>query len=222
VSDVNASNFGVAFSAQDSYGDNIVGVDYIIIKVYYTESSGTDADSERGLYMTGYSTSTSERGLYLQGSLTSNSTRGLYIEGFVDTLYSRESSASLRADDSNLSTMFSEQDYTDVATDDDTFVNLEGIAQYFQLLFKEPNGNENNTDDFKITWKGKSSLAPSSSAVYLQIYNRTAESWTTLVSNSSANANTEFTLEDTVSTNLSDYYDTNYIISVRVYQDGVV
>jgi hypothetical protein len=118
--------------------------------------------------------------------------------------------------------MFSEQDYTDVATDDDTFVDLEGIAQYFQLLFKELNGNENDTDDFKITWKGKSSLAPSSSAVYLQIYNRTTESWTTLLSNSSANANTEFTLEDTVSTGLSDYYDENYIISVRVYQDGVV
>ncbi len=191
------------------------------IEVTYTES-GTSANAERGLYIAGYSTSNSTRGLYLQGYLTSDSTRGLYIEGFVDTLYSRESSASLKAGDSNLSTMFSEQDYTDVATDDDTFVDLEGTAQYFQLLFKEPNGNENNTDVFTVTWKGKSTLAPSSSAVYLQIYNRTTESWTTLVSNSSASANVEFTLEDTVSTDLSDYYDTNYIISVRVYQDGVV
>jgi hypothetical protein len=220
--DINDIDFGVVFSGttySDPFGQ-IISVDHIQIKVYYTESSGTEANSERGLYIEGYDTNNSERGLYSQGYLTNNSERNIYLEGFVDSLYSRGSDGTLGTDDSNLTTTFSTQDYTDVGTDNDTYVDLEGIEQYFQFLFKEPNAN--NTDDFRITWKGKSSLAPSSSTVYLQIYNRNTTSWTTIASNNTANANTKFTLTYDVTTSLSDYYDANYVISARVYQDGVV
>lgn len=135
------------------------------------------------------------------------------------TTYSRESASSLGSDDTSLATVFSEADYTTVGTDDDNYVNLEGIQEYFQFLFKEK--HTNNTDNFRITWKGKSTLAPSISTVYLQIYNRTTSTWTTLASNNTASANTKFTLESTISSNLSDYYDSNYVISARVYQDVI-
>ena len=106
-----------------------------------------------------------------------------------------------------------------MATDDNNYVDLKGTAQYMKLLFKEYNENESSEQKFDITWKGKSSLAPSSSPVYLQVYNRTTEFWEDLDSDDSSSANTKFTLTGTKSTNLSDYYDDNYVISVRVYQE---
>lgn len=197
--DVNSSGFGCFLRGNVPAGQTIY-IDHIQMKVYYTPGT--------------------IRGLYIKGKDTGYSVRGLYLEGFAGTTYSRESSSSLGSDDTTLATVFSEADYTTVGTDDDNYVNLEGIQEYFQFLFKEK--HTNNTDNFKITWKGKSTLAPSVSTVYLQIYNRTTSTWTTLTSNNTASANTKFTLESTISSNLSDYYDSNYIISARVYQDVVV
>ena len=211
---------GIEVGVEGYGGDyNTIEIDHIQIKVYYTES-GTDASSERGLYTKGKNTGSSERGLYTKGYLTGNSERGMYLEGYVSSLYSKESSASLKTNDTNLANAFTQQEYTDVATDNDTYVDLIGTYEYFQFLFKEP--NDNSTDDFRITWKGKSTVAPSSYPVYLQIYNRTTSSWTNLTSNSTASANTKFTLTYDVTTGMSDYYDANHVISARVYQDVVV
>jgi len=196
-------------------------VDNIQIKVYYTESSGTEADSERGLYLSGKVAESSERGLYLQGEITTDSERGLYLEGYASDLFTRESASDLESDDANLTTAFSEQEYTDVATDDDDFVDLEGGGAYQKFLFKRYNENSNNTDNFIITWKGKTTLAPSGSSVYLQIYNRDTTSWETIDTESSANANTEFTLSGIKTTSLSDYYDEDYVVNCRVYQEIV-
>lgn len=220
-SDINNSNFGIAFSV-DGCDDPSLEVDHIQIKVYYTESSGTEANSERGLYLQGYSTGNSQRGLYTQGYLTNSSERGLYIEGFISDLYSRESASDLESDDTALATSFSEQDYTDVESDDNVYVDLNGTARYMKFLFKEYNENESSEQKFTITWRGKSSLAPSSATVYLQVYNRTSGQWETLDSDSSSPANVKFTLEGSKATNLSNYYDEHYVISVRVYQDVVV
>lgn len=182
--------------------------------------SGTDASSERGLYTKGKNTGSSERGLYTKGYLASSSERNLYLEGDISPLYSKESSSSLKTNDTNLANIFTQQEYTDVTTDNDTYVDLVGTHEYFQFLFKEPNNN--STDDFRITWKGKSTVAPSSHTVYLQIYNRTTSTWTNLTSNNSASANTKFTLTYDVTTGMSDYYDANHVISARIYQDVVV
>lgn len=233
--------------SDDSNGEigNNEYVDHIQMKVYYTE--GTEANSERKLYAQGRLTGNSEkklytrgfntgnsnrplyaqgtlegsreRGLYLRGYLTDTSNRVLYIEGYAGDYYSKGSTTDLESDDTPLETQFSEQDYTTVRTDDDNYVDLQGTAQYMKFLFKELNENETNEQKFTITWRGKSSLAPSSAAVYLQVYNRTSGQWETLDSDSTTSANTKFTLTGTKSTNLSGYYDSNYVISVRVYQD---
>ena len=241
------SNFRIKLQINATIGDGyFINVDHIRIKVYYTEG-GTEANSERKLYTQGRLTGnsekklytqgfnvgnsnrplyaqgtlegSSERGLYLQGCLTNNSERTLYIEGYAGDYYSKESSSDLETNDTPLTTQFSEQEYTTVRTDDDNYVDLQGTAQYMKFLFKELNENETNEQKFNITWRGKSSLAPSSATVYLQVYNRTSGQWETLDSNSSSPANTKFTLTGTKSTNLSGYYDSNYVISVRVYQD---
>jgi len=247
ASDINDSDFGVCVQPviRPTGADVTAYVDHIQMKVYYTE--GTEANSERKLYTQGRLTGnsekklytqgfnvgnsnrplyaqgtlegSSERGLYLQGCLTNNSGRTLYIEGYAGDYYSKESSSDLETNDTPLTTQFSEQEYTTVRTDDDNYVDLQGTAQYMKFLFKELNENETNEQKFNIIWRGKSSLAPSSATVYLQVYNRTSGLWETLDSDSTTSANTKFTLTGTKSTNLSGYYDSNYVISVRVYQD---
>ncbi len=183
----------------------------------YLSGKGS-GNSERGLYLTGVDSSFGERGLYLSGKDTSYSDVSLYLEGSVASIYSRENSDTLGTDDTLLSTVFIEQDYTDVADDDDTNVDLLGTEQYNIFLFKVH--NENNTEEpFVITWKGLSTLASSDSDILLQIYNRTTDEWETIDTESSANANTEFTLSAGISTSLSDYYDNDYLISCRVYQE---
>jgi hypothetical protein len=182
--------------------------------------SGCDtSNSGRGLYISGFDTSNSGRGLYISGFDTSNSGRSLYMQGFADDFYSRESADDLESNDTTLATTFSEQDYTDVENDDNVYVDLNGTAQYMKFLFKEFNENESNTQKFTITWKGKSSVAPSSSTVYLQVYNRTLGQWETLDSDNTSSANIKFTLIGAQLANLSNYYDSDYIISIRVYQE---
>ena len=246
VADLTSLNIGFAVDDEDAKDSPLVYMFYVVVT--YTESSGTSANSERGLYIQGKDTSTSqrglyisgggvlnserglylsgkvaessERGLYLQGEITTDSERGLYLEGYVSDLFTRESASDLESDDANLTTVFSEQEYTDVGTDDDDFVDLEGNGVYQKFLFKEYNEDNNNTDNFVITWKGKTTLAPSDSSVYLQIYNRDTPSWETIDTESSANANTEFTLSGIKTTSLSDYYDEDYVVNCRVYQGG--
>jgi hypothetical protein len=178
-------------------------------------------NSERGLYINGVLPSgSSERNIWVQGKAGSSSERGLYLEGVtIDSVYSRESLVALPANDTNLVTVFSEQDYEDVVTDDDTYVDLKGTSRYFKYLFKEYNEGE-KVEQFVITWKGKSTKAPSNSTVYLQVFNRDSSEWETLSSNDSTNANTKFTLSGSKTSDLENYYDGDYIISVRIYQDG--
>ena len=64
----------------------------------------------------------------------------------------------------------------------------------------------------------KTSIAPSISTVYLQIYNRNSDEWETLDSNNITIADTKFTLNGTQSSNLSYYYDEDYFVIHRIYQ----
>ena len=76
---------------------------------------------------------------------------------------------------------------------------------------------------FNITWKGKSDVAPSTIPVVLQIYNRNTPSWEEIARNNTSPANTDFTLTATIGESgqdLANYYDANYWIACRVYQDG--
>jgi hypothetical protein len=131
--------------------------------------------------------------------------------------YSMENAPDLEIDDTSLTTEFSEQNYIGIETDNNEYVNLSGTATYFKYLFKEPN-QEMVAEAFTITAKVKSLVAPSTKNVYLQIYNRTTEEWEMLDTESSANAGVEFTLLGSVREGYEDYFDSNYIISCRVYQ----
>jgi len=132
-------------------------------------------------------------------------------------VYSREVDDTLQANDLNLDVIYTEAERTDVATDDGTYVDIQGTTDQYALhQFKEINAND--TDALVIHWNGKTTVAGSLSTIYLQIYNRNTTTWETLDSNNSVAVLTDFDLDAMVTSNLSDYYDADNLISVRVYQ----
>lgn len=133
-----------------------------------------------------------------------------------DKNYSREAVGSLPAADSNLSNLFITSEYTAVATEDSVTADQAATNQYAMILFK--NKGNTSSDDINVSWIGKSSIAPSASTAVLQIYNRNSGLWETLDSNSTAAANTPFTLSGSKVSGLSNYYDGSNWVSCRVYQ----
>lgn len=78
----------------------------------------------------------------------------------------------------------------------------------------------NGYNSITLNWNGQSNVAPSTSAVYLQIYNYNSSSWETLDSDNISTANTDFDLTGSIA-NLTNYKDGSSVITSRVYQLGV-
>ena len=128
--------------------------------------------------------------------------------------YTKGDYAELPADDTDLETDYVEQDYTDVASKNDIRVDQTGTQQYMIHQFKDYCEDNNSCT---LEWEGQSTLAPTSSTIYLQIYNRTTEEWDTVDSDNTTGADTDFTLTANVA-DLTNYKDGNTLISCRVYQ----
>ena len=141
-----------------------------------------------------------------------------YLVDRVDVDYTKGDYNVLPTDDTDLETAYGAQGYFNVSLDDNVYETQSASNEYWIKEFK--NKHSNNTTPIDVTWKGKSDLAPSSSTVYLQIYNRDSTTWETLDSDNATVANTEFTLTGSQNINLSYYYDANYWVSFRVYQEA--
>ena len=178
-----------------------------------TTSTSTSSTSTSSSSSTSTSTSTSTS----SSSSSSTSSSSTTTEQIAD--YSRGDNAALGADDTNLENAFTWTEYQNVATNDGTRVAQTATNEYAEFLFK--NKNDNTTDSIQVTWDGQSDLAPSSSTVYLQIYNRTTEEWETKDSDNSSAVNTDFELTSTITANLNNYYDVSGWVACRVYQEAV-
>lgn len=126
--------------------------------------------------------------------------------------YSYGEYVALPTNTTNLTNGYTAQDYLDVESYDAAEVGVDGSApNYILHQFKDYVGTE---DHIRVIWKGNSTLAPSSSAVYLQIYHQ-INGWENVVSNNSAAADIDFELSEYITT-------TNYVsgemIACRVYQ----
>lgn len=100
-----------------------------------------------------------------------------------------------------------------MATIDSSFVDESSetnyvIHQYLDIIDDHTYVN--------ITWRGKSTLAPSSSPVVLQVYNTNSSTWVELTSNNSTAAGTEFVLSYTIE-DLTNY-NVFGNLACRVYQ----
>jgi hypothetical protein len=118
--------------------------------------------------------------------------------------------------DDDLENAYTYDNYETVATDDADRVSQCATDEYTIHEFK----NQGSANDLVITATCdlQSSLAPSQSTVYLQIYNRTLTQWETLDFDDFSDADTDFELSGSQTDSLSDYYDVGFWVSFRVYQ----
>jgi hypothetical protein len=128
--------------------------------------------------------------------------------------YTRGNYAELPTDDTDLEDAYSEQDYTNVGSDNDVRVDQEGTSQYAIHQFKDYVGDEAQCT---LLCQLQSSLAPSSSIVILEIYNYEHAGWEWIDSNNSTGANTEFNLTGQIE-DLTNYKNGSGIMTCRVYQ----
>jgi hypothetical protein len=130
--------------------------------------------------------------------------------------YTREDIGTLPTNDADLDTDYTEQDYIDVSTKNDVRVCQSGDSSSFIIHeFKDFIGDQNTCN---LECELRSTLAPSSSTVYLQVYNRNTTTWDTVDFDDSSAADTDFVLE-TFMSDLTNYKDGNSVISSRIYQE---
>ena len=134
--------------------------------------------------------------------------------GFAD--YTRGDYAALPTDDADLETDYSAQDVADVATSNNVRVNQAALGQYAIHQYK----NFRPSNDGSFLWEGQSDIAPSTSAIVLQIYNRNTTTWETKDSNNTAAANTDFNLTFSIA-DLTNYKNASGVTACRVYQLSV-
>lgn len=131
--------------------------------------------------------------------------------------YSKGDDTVLSTDGTDRETLFDADDYTDVATSDNTRNDQLATGQVAVFNFRD----KGTADDQAIrpNCELQSTIAPSEVPVIMEIYNRTSELWEELDRNDSASADTDFILEGDQSDNLEDYYDAEFWVICRVYQD---
>ena len=138
-------------------------------------------------------------------------------EYVAEANYSMGNYSSLPTDDANLENIYTAQNITDVATNDTNRVSQGAnsgdyaIHQYKNVVGKQT----------ILNWDGQCSLAPASSPVYLQIYNRSGTpAWETLDSKSTGVADSDFTLTATIN-DTTNYRDGSGVICCRIYQRNI-
>ncbi len=117
----------------------------------------------------------------------------------------------------DLETNYTEADVTNVATKNDVRVAQTATQEYMIHQFKNFVGDHASC---QVEWEGQTTLAPTTSTVYLQIYNRNTSTWDTIDSDNTSNADTDFILKVDVP-DLTNYKDARNVISCRVYQEAL-
>lgn len=135
--------------------------------------------------------------------------------GYQD--YTRGDEITLPTDDTDLETTYNGSDITDVETKNDVRVAQTATQQFMLHQFKDYTGANNSVT---LECELQTTLEPSSSTVYLQIYNRNTNTWNTVDSDNTSAVNTDFILTGYVA-DLTNYKDDNTIISCRVYQEAL-
>jgi hypothetical protein len=134
--------------------------------------------------------------------------------GYQD--YTRGNYASLPTGILDLETIYSVGDIANVATKDDTRVGQTATGEYTIHQFKDYVASNSGTFELEL----QTNLAPASSTIYLQIFNRDTPAWETIDSDNTSNADTDFILTASKA-DLTNYKDTNNVVVCRVYQLGV-
>jgi hypothetical protein len=129
--------------------------------------------------------------------------------------YTRTHTAVLPTDNTDLTTVYSAQDYLDVASEDAVWVSVTGANNEYTIhQFKDNVGAATSTNLF---WEGQTNAGPPPLSVLLEIYNVNTTAWVTLVTKTTATSNVDFILSST-NLSLTNYKNGSNVISCRVYQ----
>jgi len=130
--------------------------------------------------------------------------------------YSYVNQDALPTTKNDLTVIYGEDDETDVSTDNAVRVSVTGAEDH--LIHQWKKVNNTNRDSIKVKVNLQSTIAPTTSTIYLQVWNENTSAWETIASNNTALADTDFDLEYTISSNVTNYYDSTYEVAFRVYQ----
>ena len=133
----------------------------------------------------------------------------------IGSLFTRSDESSLPADDLSLNNSYTDAEVTNMGSNNTSYVERDSLQEYALHQYKFDAAGQTSAS---ITWNGKSNVATGTSPVLLQIYNRSTKSWSTIDTESTAGAGTEFDLTATVNP-LTNYKDANGMVTCRVYQN---
>lgn len=191
------------------------------LKTFYTSIANTSQLARKFHYTGKANVVRFERFYYTSKGSVSQTVRSYYSsQGWVKDptkYYTKESLLNQPTTDSDLALELTPSEYNALRDNDNVYATLQMKEDDNVFLFKRQ--NINNTDTIVISLIAKSEVAPSSSQALLQIYNQDSDSWETLDSDNTTSANTEFTLEGVVDTNVANYYATDNWVSFRLYQE---
>jgi len=112
--------------------------------------------------------------------------------------------------------MYGAEDEADVSTDNGVRVPIAGSTNYLAHEFKRVNNT--NQDSVTVLVNMQTSIAPSVVPVYLQVWNENTDLWETIDTNNSSQANEDFDLTANITSNIANYYDSQYTVTFRVQQ----
>ena len=136
-----------------------------------------------------------------------------------NTRYAKDNLATLYVATTTLTYYFDNIDFSNSASSDDVYTSSTATANtspIFQFVQK----NINNNYAISFNWEGQTTLACSTQNIKLQVYNFNTSAWENKATSTTCSANTDFSATSTVSSNVANYYDTNYWSYWRIYQNA--
>lgn len=152
------------------------------------------------------------------GSGASNNAVGASGANGAVLLIWTTSTVGLPTSGGNLLDNFNATQYSNVSVDDGDYF-IETGSEYIISEYKKT--WTNNTDTIAFTWQGRSTESTLISPILIQIYNVNSSTWETLTTVNAVPADTDFQVTVKKTTNLSNYYDSNNVITFRSYQQVI-
>lgn len=138
---------------------------------------------------------------------------GVGANGMIRLTYTTTSPPPLTS--TNLINSFTNAIYSDVAGDDGDYF-IEYGSEYMIREYKYD--WINNTDSPQFTWRGRSTVDTRVSPILIQIFNVNSSTWETLARETRVPADIDFSVTVTQTANVSNYYDSNNVVTFRSYQ----
>lgn len=136
------------------------------------------------------------------------------------SLFTKQAILLLPGTNSDLATIYTEQEVINVSTKDGIGVDIQGSSPIY-LIHQYKLRHINNYDAINIIIDVKTTALSLSSPVYIDIWNSRTSEWETIATEKNSILDEIFRIRGNVITNLSDYYQgSQNEITIRIYQNN--